>query len=289
VDFWAQHKDFILKVLAGVGVFLVALLARSITYGGDLDKEKTKNQTLARQIRATEVASQAQIQGLARAANDLHENAATIARQVGFDLKDPEHLKQILLDRALRCTRTYARDEDARRRMVDDFRGALSDELNSGFGQLRLTLRQALVEEANQNGIKVEEGIGFGNLNEIGSDQLIQYLLQLELVARFLRSAIDARVDKIEDIRITSGTREAPVIPNANPGLLCEYEVTVIFSAAQPAALKILDDLERDAPRVPLRAFKATRLKRPVDHLSIEMTMLAVASNPDPKVHFVMK
>ena len=31
MDFWPQHKDFVLRVLAGFGVFLVALIARGIT------------------------------------------------------------------------------------------------------------------------------------------------------------------------------------------------------------------------------------------------------------------
>ena len=36
MDFGAQHKDFVLKVLAGFGVFLVALIARGVCYGDDL-------------------------------------------------------------------------------------------------------------------------------------------------------------------------------------------------------------------------------------------------------------
>ncbi len=37
MDFWAQHKDFVLKILAGLGVFIVAIIARRITYGDELE------------------------------------------------------------------------------------------------------------------------------------------------------------------------------------------------------------------------------------------------------------
>ena len=38
MDFWAQHKDFVLKVLAGFAVFVVALIARGVVYGDDLEQ-----------------------------------------------------------------------------------------------------------------------------------------------------------------------------------------------------------------------------------------------------------
>ena len=90
----------------------------------------------------------------------------------------------------------------------------------------------------------------------------------------------DVYVDKIEDIQITNGPQNVPVIPNVNPEFLHEYEVKVVFIAETAAALRILNDLEKGAPRVPLRAIKATRVRRPENHLSVELTLLATASNP---------
>ena len=46
MDFWAQHKDFVLKVLAGVGVFLVALIARGVVYGDELVERAWPNRDL---------------------------------------------------------------------------------------------------------------------------------------------------------------------------------------------------------------------------------------------------
>jgi hypothetical protein len=232
VDFWAQHKDFVLKILAGVGVFLVALLARSITYGDDLEKEMRLNASYAQKIRSTEVAPTAQIEAVKRDAQRLLENAQAMTAQVGWSLADEEALKQTLLRRVLRCTRKYAAaSEGDVNRAVEDYRNALRDDLNGGFGQLRHFVRQQLVEEAGEKDIKVDEGIGYANVNEVESDELIQYLLELELVARIVRYAI-------------------------------------------------LDRLEQETPRVPLRGFKAVRLKRPADHLSVDLKMLATAANP---------
>lgn len=285
MDFWAQHKDFVLKILAGVGIFLVALLARSITYGDDLEKELRTNASLAAKIRSTEVAPMAQIQAVQQDKARLLKNAKDITAHVGWNLSDEEVLKQTLLRRILRCTRKYgSMNENDLNRVVEDFRSALREDLNGGFGQLRLNVRQQLVDEASEKDIKVAEGIGYADVNEVQSDELIQYLLELELVARVVRYAIDAAVDKIEEIRITGsqGTR-GPLqpIPGANPDFLQEYEVKVTFSGSQKAALKVLDRLEQEAPCVTLRGLKATRLKRPENHLSVELTMLATAANPD--------
>ncbi len=282
MDFWAQHKDFILKILAGVGVFLVALIARSITYGDELETELLKNARLAQEIRSTPVASVARIQELEADRDRLHENARAIATQIGWDLGD-EGLVQTLLERTLRCTRRYSREgEEGVKRAAEDFRTALRDNLNGGFGELRLRVRRELVEEANEKNIKVAEGIGFENVIQLEPDQLIQCLLQLELVARVTRYAIDARVASVEDIAITPvGSRREEVIPGANPDFIQEYEVKLVFTASQKALRTIVDRLEQEMPRVALTELVATKVKRPADHLTVEMKILATASNPD--------
>ena len=95
------------------------------------------------------------------------------------------------------------------------------------------------MDEAREKGIKVEkdrEGIGFGAVTEMAEDELRMYLLQLELVTRVARAAIDARVDSFDEVRITTSRGREPVIPGANPAFLQQYEVTVAFTASQDAA-----------------------------------------------------
>ena len=282
MDFWAQHKDFILRILAGAGVFLVALIARSITYGDELQNERNRNARLVAEIRSAKVAPVPRIQELEADAKRLHENAKAIAAQIGWNLGD-ERLEQTLLERTLRYTRRYTREgEESVRRAADDFRTALREDLNGGFGQLRLMVRQELVSEASEKNIKVEEGIGFANVTDIAQDELLQYLLQLELVARVVRYAIDARIDSIEDVRLTTGgSRRAEVIPGANPEFIQEYDVAVVFTASQQAVRKIIDRLGQEPPLVTMTVLRAARVKRPLDHLAVEMTLRATASNPD--------
>ncbi|MCK6459315.1 MAG: hypothetical protein L6Q95_05415 [Planctomycetes bacterium] len=284
MDFWAQHKDFILRILAGVGVFLVALIARSITYGDELEKEQAANVRLAGKIRALKVAPESEIQALEADAERLKANAHLLTGQIGWDLSD-DRLEQKLLRRIVGYTREYAQQgEDAIQRAVEDFRGGIQQDINGGFGRLRLMVSQALVDEAKVKGIKVEkdrEGIGFGAVTDMAEDELTMYLLQLELVARVARAAIDARVDSFDDVRITTSRGREPVIPGANPSFLQQYEVTVVFTANQDAARAVLDRLEEDAPRVPVAALRLGRVKRPADHLSVELALHAVAANPD--------
>jgi hypothetical protein len=284
VDFWAQHKEFVLKVLAGLGVFLVALIARSITYGDDLEKAKQKNVQLVGQIGGMRIAPMGEIQALEGDATKLRNNAEQITHQIGWNLAD-RTLEQTLLVRILSYTRTYAQAGEAEvQRAAEDYRAALREDLNGGFGRLRLMVRQELVEEASEKNIKVAEGIGYENVTEMDATELTQYLIQLELVARVARYAIDAGVDKIEEVRITArqaGRRRDEVIPGANPEFLEEYRVILVIAAGQPALLAILDRLETEEPRVPLVGIKSQRLKRPADHLNTELTLLAVAANPE--------
>ena len=283
MDFWAQHKDFILKILAGVGVFLVALIARSITYGDELEKEQSRNARLAAEIRSSKIAPMSKIHELEADAKQLEENANAIAGQIGWNLGDEEALKKTLLERILRSTRRYRREgEESVKRAAEDFRTALREELNGGFGQLRLVVQQELISEASEKNIKVAEGVGYGNIIEIAPDELLQYLLQLELVSRVVRYAIDAKVDSIDEVRITQGgARREAVIPGANPEFLEEYDVTVIFTASQEAVWKILDRLEQEPPRVTVGGLRASKVKKPEHHLSVELTLRAIASNPE--------
>jgi hypothetical protein len=283
VDFWAQHKDFILKILAGVGVFLVALIARSITYGDELEKEQSRNTRLASEIRSSKIAPRPRIRELEEDAKRLDENARAIAAQIGWNLGDEEALKRTLLERILRSTRRYSREgEESVKRAAEDFRAALREELNGGFGQLRLVVQQELISEASEKNIRIAEGVGYGNVTEIAQDELLQYLLQLELVSRVVRYAIDARVDSIEEVRITQGgARREAAIPGANPEFLQEYDVTVIFTGSQAAVWKILDRLEQEPPRVTVGGLRASRAKKPEHHLSVELTLRAMASNPE--------
>ncbi|HEX5138019.1 MAG TPA: hypothetical protein VFY93_13670 [Planctomycetota bacterium] len=289
MDFWAQHKDFILKILAGVGVFLVALIARSITYGDELESEQATNASLVSRIGSLRVAKQSEIQELQKDADRLLENAQTLTGQIGWDLSD-DRLDQKLLRRILRYTRTYAQQgDDAVQRAAEDFRSAIHEDLNGGFGRLRLMVRQDLVEEAKEKNIRVDkdrEGIGFDAVTDMADDELLQYLMQLELVARVARAAIDARVDSFDDVRITTSLGRDEVIPGANPAFLKEYAVTIGFTASPDALYSVLNQLEEDAPHVPFATLHLARVKRPENHIGVEMTLLATAANPSKDVPF---
>ena len=86
MDFWAQHKDFILKVLAGVGVFLVALIARGITYGDELENEQARTGKLKNEISSKKIPKPAEIRELNAIAAQLQQNADSLAGQVGWNL-----------------------------------------------------------------------------------------------------------------------------------------------------------------------------------------------------------
>jgi len=286
VDFWAQHKSFVLKVLAGVVVFCVALIARRITYGDELEKAATTNGQLAAKLRRMSIAPLSQIQALEDSTTELRKHAGTILDQVGWNAADEQGLQVELLRRILGYLRSY-READAAGidRAVEQMRQAIRDDLNGGFGQLRLRVRDDLVDEASERNITITPGIGFENVLEVQASELTKYLLQLELVARLLRSCIDERVDAVVEIRLRE-PREGEAIPGANPEYLREAFVDIALRARQDVLTRVLDGLDR-GKRVPMRGLRIDRLPRPADHVGAELTLVVLAVNPE--VPFALK
>ncbi len=279
MDFWAQHKDFVLRVLAGLGVFLVALIARGIVYGDDLEKAKGDNSRLSSELRKKSIATIPDIAAAEANAKKLHANAVAIANEIGFPAGDPD-LEGALIRRTLGYLRRFSGEgaADLEAEAVTA-RQSIRDNLNGGFGQLRLVVRDELAEEADIQNIKVSEGLGFENVTEMESGELLKYLMQLELAARVVRYGIDARVGMIEEIRIDTG-RETEVIPGANPEFLREYPVEIRIRGTQEAVLKVLNRLESEPPTVPWRGLRIDRSERPADHVILTIALLAVASQP---------
>ena len=217
MDFWAQHKEFVLKVLAGLGIFLVALIARGVAFGDDPSLARQRNATLAANLRTIELAEPATTRQLTENTAKLRENATELIDQIGFNSGN-EDLEAVLIRRTLSYLRRHRGATSSQIAMeADGYRADMNANLNGGFGQLRLTVRDELREEANENNVRFEEGIGFENVVSIESyGELRMYLLELELIARVVRALVDARVDLIQDIDIAGRQRDA-TIPDANP------------------------------------------------------------------------
>jgi len=292
VDFWAQHKDFILKVLAGFGVFLVALIARGITYGEELEAAQTENRKLAGQIRSRKVVPRSKVAKAKRAAEELKQNTEALAAEIGFDASDPKALRKQLLTRvfgrmiALRGG-TGESAEQLASRILDSF----DVNLNGTFGALRLRARDELLDEAGERNVLLpEDGLGFQGLVSIEAGDLLKYLLQLDLVTRVVTDALGMevrtkagaketiRVTAIEEVRIdTQETTPAPLGSGANPRFLHEYEVRIGLLGDEASIIEILNRLETGSPRVPVRGMKA--VKGPRNLIRIELRLLAVATN----------
>ena len=284
MDFWAQHKDFVLRVAAGFGIFLVALIARGITYGDELEAGERINKRAVGDLKKMKIVKSSDVADLEENAKKLIRNADALRGQIGFDISDPEALKAELIKRTLGYLRTYRETRDATKRDNDaqNYSQAIAANVNGGFGQLRLTARDELVEEASERNIRVE-GVGFDAVTTLEDEELLKYLLQLELVARLARYCIDAGVTAIEEIRIE--TKDHETIPGANPAFLYEYTVRFGFRGSVKATAEVLNKLN-DAPAVPMRGLSLERTSRPADHLIVEMQLLAVAA--DTSVPFIV-
>jgi hypothetical protein len=280
VDFWAQHKDFVLRILAGFGVFLVAIIARSIVYGDDLENETSRNAKLAGEIARMKIGDRGKIRELEKTRDTLQRNGAELARQIGWPINEG-NLELTLIRRILKTMREHRGDDDdtIAARAQDELNNIRVD-LNGGFSQLRLAVRDDLVTEASELNVVLDR-IGFENVIEMEPSELVKYLVQLELVSRIVRSAIDARIDGFEDINIETEDREE--IPGANEEFLREYAVHLVFQGRQPAVGAVLDSLEESAPYPPWRELRLERVERPRDHIRATLSVLAIVVNTDVK------
>ena len=289
MDFWAQHKDFVLRVLAGLAVFLVALIARGITYGDELEQAQKDNRRLKSRIAGMRIAGNRDIGLLLKDKQTLQDNARTIADQIAF-VGSPEQLQPLLIRRTLSYLREFREDPEGGAARLDRavrmMQEALRIDLNGGFSQLRLRVAESLREEAQELDIGVPEkgGFGFELATRIAEKDLERYLLQLELGTRIVRYCIDARIDSIEDVRAPKASGGG--IRGANPEFMREFELHVRFRAGQQAAVEVLERLGRELPAAPDRSLDIGRLDRPRNHVEVALTSLAIAIDLDEKLPF---
>ena len=287
MDFWAQHKDFVLKVGAGVVVFLVALIAKNITYSDDLQKAESNLTANTNKVKRMKIAKRADIRGLEEDRDKRNQNAKIIAGQIGFVGK-PDELEPVLIKRILSYLRTMREDPSLLDRAVRVQRDALRANLNGGFGELRLTVEEQMRDEGREKNIGIEGKLGFEEVTELKPAELEQYLLQLELTARLIRYCIDAKVDSIDEVRITKGRdAQRAVIPGGNRAFLREYPVRITFRASQEAMMSVLHRLVKESPAVPARELAIERTDRPPNHVMVDLTVLAIATTMDEKMPFL--
>ncbi|MEM8884850.1 MAG: hypothetical protein AAGD14_12325 [Planctomycetota bacterium] len=298
MDFWAQHKDFILRVLAGLGVFVVALIARGIVHGDDLQTSRVANKRAVSQIKREKVAPRGTVSELRNAAEDLQSNVSLIANEIGFDAGDERKLQRELLRRIFeRIIRVRELDGDSAEVRAERVQNAMAININGAFGALRLLMRDEILDEAAERNVAVpEDGMGFANLVSIEAGDLTKYLLQLELVTRVVTDALgmemttasgrkrQVRVAAIEEVRIDSDQTTASPIPGANPQYLREYKVRIRVRGGEAAIVELFNRLESESPRVAIRGLKAER--RPRDMIDLELELLAIAV--DPSVDFTV-
>ncbi len=286
MDFWAQHKDFVLKILAGFGVFLVALIARGITYGDELEEGADKNRKLAGGIKRIKLAKPQFRRALAEERDKLKANIARMVGEIGWDQRE-ERLEIELIRRTLGYLARYRGGGASAARDIASAASAdweaIKANLNGGFPQLRLKVRDALVEEAAEKNIEIKEGIGFQSLLKIQPEELVKYLMQLELSARLVRSCIDAGALGIDEVNIDTQPSRRAVIPGANPNVLEEYAVTIRFRAHQPSVIQVLNSIEQDRPQVPVRRLLVARLKLPPNAVGVELSVMALAFDAEAK------
>jgi len=285
VDFWAQHKDFVLRILAGFAVFLVALIARGVAYGDDLEDAESQNRSLKSKIKQLKLRAPKDTNRLNTDADKLNANAETIAKQFAWD-RSRSDLDLTLIKRTFAHLRRFKDNPEGLALAAPAARASISADLNGGFGQLRLNVRDELEEEANERGCRLGNGLGFGDIVRIEENQLIQYLVQLELAARIVRYSIDSGVSHVDEIRVDSERDDA--VPGVHKEVLEQYDMTFYIRSEQESIGKILSRLQYSKPPGgALSLLVVDRVDKSEDQVKVEFGILCCAVRTD--VPFVVK
>jgi hypothetical protein len=85
------------------------------------------------------------------------------------------------------------------------------------------------------------------------------------------------RLAAIEEVRIDTQDATPAPLPGANPQFLQEYEVRVTLLGDEASIIELMNRLETESPRVPIRGIKAQR--GPRELIRLELRLLAVATN----------
>jgi len=242
---WQQHKSFILKILAGLGVCLICWIIGANLSESSLADLESRNATKRRGIRATEVPDGNATSAIQQAATKLENRIVFTAQRIG-ETRTGEDLRRGLIEGILR--RSGADTPTARDRYLNMARQSPVACVIDLAGKAQ----EHLVTLAGRNSVLLTEDVGFDKLS-MEAGQFDRYLLTLESIVTIAETAIECGVREVRSISIGNppgGRFEGEDV------FIREYPVTVqlrgparslvrfIEQINDPDALLVLRDLD---------------------------------------------
>jgi hypothetical protein len=271
-NLWQRHRTFILKILAGLAVCLLAWIIGSSLSGKGMDTLIARNDSVRRSIRSMSVPSPKDTSAYRAAADELRKRILFVANRVA-ETRSGENLRTGLIKDLLVLV---GQDSPATR---DELIRQSRQNAQACVTRLQGMATTALRREAGPKNIVIDERLGFDGV-EVASGEVDRYLLTLKLIVEAVRMGIDEGVSEIRTISIQQpgGGRF-----EEEDTFLREYPVTLTYRGASAVLLRILDRLnapEHPFPIQALRRFQADRQAREDDAMSMDLELVALRVSP---------
>jgi len=170
-DYWQENKRFVLTVLGGLLVFWIGTMMIDSFIGSELRSKKRTRQSLQSQLKEERFLPR----DLARARS---ENEAL------------SEARGALVERVAWTPRPEFR--------LDPSRGSAG---NQYFATAQ-RVREELLRRAGRSNVRIDQDLGLPGLAPTRDDEIERHLEALDLVERVVGTAIDERVERIDDIEI---------------------------------------------------------------------------------------
>ncbi len=171
-DFWQENKRFLMTVAGGFLVLLIGLAVIDRVYGRDLRRATQSVNSSKKALKKERY--QAASKTAAEATNQaLKETVATLSEAVAFDAREEFRLVQ----------------------------GA--GPASSQFFAVTQRVREDLMRQAGRQGMRLPEDLGLPGLSPTSEDAIERTLEGLDAVDRIVRLALEAGVERIDELKIT--------------------------------------------------------------------------------------
>lgn len=215
---WQENKGFALRVGAGALAFLVGLLAIDAAWAGELEAQSRRLRGLERELAGPAFGAAERDRALEEN-RGLHEVVDTLVRAVRFE---PREALRLDLERG----------------------SAASQYLRSASD-----VRERVLVAAGRAGLAVDPGLGLPRLSPTREEEIERTLEALDAIETVLDAAIEARVRRVEDVRIRLDAAEgARAGTAADPDGLELTLVDFSLLGGSRALAEVLESLRRPSP-----------------------------------------
>ena len=271
-NIWQQHRSFILKIMAGLGILLVLWIIGSSVHDLSLSDRVRANKAKRSTLKRKEIPSKSAIADYEEAAEKLETRVRFLATRAG-ETRKGEELRRGLIGEILRKIELFTPEnvdryvQDARtqpKACVTELAGKASEYLSGKASLVNVVLERELDTV----------------VQDMEDADIDRYLLCLRLIVDVIEIAIDERVFEVKSVSIApppGGRFEGEAL------FVREYPVNIEIRGGADAVLNFverLNDPDRFVPVTEVRRIGADRSSKDKSLVVADLELAALKIDP---------